>query len=198
MLVDLTIVKGKTFSRVIRWGALPYIYKAITAISQTAPVSITSTAHGIPDGWPVAVVSVKGMTQINAVNTPLRTSDYKKSTLVSANNITINKINAAGFSVYTSGGYLQFYTPVNLAGYTARMSIKDKVGGTELLRLDTVNGRIILDNITKTISLLLDATAAAAITFTRGVYDIEMVSSTGVVDLLASGAVDVSTEVTTT
>jgi hypothetical protein len=134
MSVDLILVKGKTFSRVIRWAALPYLYKPITAISQAAPVSVTSAGHGIPDGWPVAIVSVKGMTQINASNSPPRTTDYNKATLADANAITINEINSAGYSVYTSGGYIQLYTPIDLTGYTARMSIKDKVGGTELLR----------------------------------------------------------------
>jgi hypothetical protein len=196
--MDLTIVKGKTFSQIIRWGGLPYIYKAITAISQTAPVSITSTGHGVPDGWPVAIVSVLGMTQINALNNPPRSNEYKKSTLVSANQITVNEINAARFSAYTSGGYIQYYTPIDLAGYTARMSIKDKVGGTEFLRLDTTNARIILDNTTKTVTLLVDATTTAALTATKGVYDLEMVSGSGVVDLLTSGAIVISSEVTTT
>lgn len=198
MSTDLIFVKGKTFSQVIRWADKAYTYKAITAVSQTAPVAITSTAHGVPEGWPVAVVSVKGMTQVNSLNNPPRSSDFNKASIVSANSISINSINASGFSAYVSGGYIQFYTPIDLAGYTARMSIKDKVGGVEFLRLDTTNGRIIIDNVTKTISLLVAATITAAIANARGVYDIEMVSSTGVVDLLASGLVTVGTEVTTT
>jgi len=34
-----------------------------------------------------------------------------------------------------SGGYVVYYTPVNLVGYTARMTIKDKIGGTVLATL---------------------------------------------------------------
>jgi hypothetical protein len=196
MATDLIIRKGKTFSRVLRWAAAPYIYKAITAIAQTAPATITSTAHGIPDGWRVAVVSVKGMTQINSEKSPPSGKDWHKATSVDANTVAINDINAADFSAYTSGGYLQFLTPVDMAGYTARMSIKDVLGGTELLRLDTTNSRIVIDNTLKKITLTVDAATTAVITWTDGVYDLEMVSGTDVY-LLLSGAVTVEDEVTT-
>lgn len=206
---NLTIIKGKTFSRVIRWSAAPYVYKAITAITKAAPVSITSTSHGIPDGWQVAVVSVIGMAQINATASPPKTTDYKKATVTDVNTITLNEVNSAGFSAYTSGGYLQFLTPVDLTGYTARMSIKDKIGGTQLFRLDTTTDvavlpythnqpRIGVSNTYKTITLLIHADDTAVMPFTSGVYDLEMVSPTGVVDLLLTGKITVIDEVTTT
>ncbi|MBK8773003.1 MAG: hypothetical protein IPM06_21580 [Rhizobiales bacterium] len=58
------------------------------------------------------------------------------------------------------------------------MSIKDVVGGTELLRLDTTNARIALDNAAKTIALTISAADTAAITWLEGVYDLELVSAT--------------------
>lgn len=51
---DLIITRGKTFTLVIRWGTEPIVYKAITAIQQSAPVRITAVGHGLVDGWPVA------------------------------------------------------------------------------------------------------------------------------------------------
>lgn len=123
---DLTILQGKTFSLPIRWEVEPYVYKAVTDISQTAPVQITCVGHGVPDGWRVAVVSAKGMTQINAANTPPKDSDYVVATVVDADTLELNTINAAGFKPYTSGGYVQYRTPKDLTGFTARMSIKDK------------------------------------------------------------------------
>src|SRR3972149_6952007 len=98
MATNLLLVKGKTFSRVIRWAAAPYLYKPITAITQAAPVSITSTEHGIPDGWQVAVVSVKGMTQINATvpsDSRQFTDVTHKATVAGANAVTVNDINSA-------------------------------------------------------------------------------------------------------
>ncbi|HLA08464.1 MAG TPA: hypothetical protein VJ022_13530 [Anaerolineales bacterium] len=212
MATNLLLVKGKTFSRVICWAAAPYLYKPITAITQAAPVAITSAGHGIPDGWQVAVVSVKGMTQINATvpSDPRSFNDVThKATASDANTITINDINSAGFSVYTSGGYIQLLSPVDMNGFTARMSIKDKTGGTELFRLDTTTDaavlpythaqpRIALDNVNKTITLAIHAEDTAVMPFKKGVYDLEMISSSGVVDLLMSGAITVVDEVTTT
>ena len=69
---DLSLVQGKTFALVLRWETEPVIYRAITAIQQTAPVRLTVTAHGAPDGWRCAVSNAKGMTEINAEANALR------------------------------------------------------------------------------------------------------------------------------
>jgi hypothetical protein len=249
---DLIIQQGSTFTQVLRWETPPVIYKPITAISQVAPVLITAPSHGIPKGWRVVVVSAKGMTQINAKNTPPRNTDYNQATVVSADQISLNGINAADFSPYVSGGYLQFNTPTDLTAYTARMSIKDvaavpnylmciyagttgsakpTAGGTdgtavwaaapansvrtitwapntavslnavmdthELLRLDTTNARIVLNTTEYTITLTIDAATTAAQTWINGVYDLELVSASGVVTGLLHGVVTVVREVTT-
>lgn len=194
---NLTLLQGKTFSLALRWETGPIVYKPITGITQTAPARVTAPSHGIPNGWRVAIVSVKGMTQINAANTPPRPKDHYKATVVDSNTVEFNDINAAEFKAYQSGGYLQFNTPVSMAGMTARMSIKDKVGGTQLLSLTTENDRIALDDVAKTITLHIAAADTALITWKRGVYDLELVSADGTVTGLLSGEVTVSQEVTT-
>lgn len=200
---DFVIEQGKTFSQVLRWEAPPIVYKAITAITQTAPVQITSTGHGIPGGWRVAVVSVKGMTAINAANSPPKEKDYHVATVIDANTISLNDVNAADYKAYTSGGYLQFNTPVDMTGYTARMQIKDKVGGTVLASTEAADTpkdilTVSIDNPNKTITLLVSATDTAAVTWKKGVYDLELVSSGGVVTALLTGTISVTKEVTTT
>lgn len=195
---DLVIEQGKTFARVVRWETAPIIYKAITAITQAAPAAVTATAHGVPAGWRVALLSVKGMTQINSQNTPPRTSDYHKATVVDPNTVSFNDINSLLYSPYTSGGVLAYNTPAPLAGYTAAMSIKDKIGGTELLRLDTVGGRIMIDTTGMSITLTIDAVTTAGILWSTGVYDLQLVSPTGIVTELLAGNVSVSPAVTTT
>lgn len=47
---DLTIQQGKTFALVLRWETEPIVYKAITAITLTAPARLTVTDHGAQDG----------------------------------------------------------------------------------------------------------------------------------------------------
>jgi hypothetical protein len=197
--LDFVILQGDTFTRVIRWEALPYVYKAITAITKAAPASITAATHGLATGWRVAVVSVLGMTEINAASDPPKSVDFHQCTVVDPNTITLNDVNSSEFSAYVSGGYLQYYTPVNLSGFTARMTIKNKIGGTSLLTLTSgaPDNRIAIDNAAHTITLTISATDTASMTFTQGVYDLELVSPVGVVTKLYRGGVTVLKEVTT-
>lgn len=197
--MTMTIKKGKTFSRVLRPTMPPYVYKAITSISNTAPVAIHVPGHGLVDGQYAAIVSVQGMKEINASCTPPAASEYHKVTVVDADHITINDINAANFKAYTSGGYVQYLTPLDMSGCTARRSIKDRVGGTSLLSLTTENGRLAIDNTAHTITETISATDTAAITWSCGVTDLELeVTATGVVtEIDAEDVVVVADEVTT-
>ena len=200
---DLVIQQGKTFALILRWETEPIIYRPITAIQQAAPARLDVAGHGAPDGWRAAVTNVKGMTEINAVDpVKVRDSEYHPVTVISADIIEFNDINAAGFKAYVSGGYLQYNTPVDLSGFTAQMEIKDKVGGTVLASADAADSpldilKIDIDNAKKTITLTISATAAAAITWKKGVYDLEMKSAEGVVTALITGSVSVTKEVTT-
>lgn len=200
---DLTIQQGKTFTLVLRWETEPVIRKAITGISFAGgSPRITATGHGAPDGWRCTLYGVKGPKQLNAENNPPRSDDYHAATVLDADTIELNEINPYDergneWPAYASGGYLQYNTPVDLAGYTARMAIKDKIGGTVLHSMTTENDGIALDNTKKTITLTVAATETDDFTWTRGVYDLEMVSPTGVVTALISGRVSISKEVTT-
>ena len=194
---DLSLTQGSTFSQAIAWETLPYVYKPITSITKAAPVSIGCTGHGITSGWRVAVVSVQGMTEINAKNSPPKAKDFNDATVVTADLITLNSVNSSEFSDYVSGGYLQFYTPVDMTGYTARMTIKTAVGGTVILALDSTLGGVSIDVSGRLITISITAVQTAAITQSRGVYDLEMVSTDGVVTKLMAGAVTVAKEVTT-
>lgn len=195
---NLTIEQGRTFSQGLRWEEEPYVYVPISAITKAGPVRITTAApHGLVDGWRAAVVSALGMTQINAENDPPLDAEFRRVTVVDPTTVEFNALNSSGFDAYVSGGYLQFFTPVDLTGYTARMSIKDKVGGIELFSLTDTNGRVVIDNAAKSIRLAIQATDTGALTWKRGVYDLEMVSPTGDVFALFTGSVTVTPEITT-
>ncbi|WP_440111806.1 hypothetical protein [Acidovorax sp. BL-A-41-H1] len=196
---DIDIRRGATFVLPIRWETEPWLYAAISAIALTAPVAITTAAHTIPDGWNVAVVDAKGLTQLNAKNNPPKASDMRRATVVSSTRIEFNDISAAGFGRHTANtGYLAWLTPKAMAGYTARMQIKDRVGGTVLLALTSdLGGGILLDDAGKVIEITITAAQAEALGKSSGVYDLELVSPGGVVTALLEGAVTVGTEVTT-
>lgn len=195
--LNLEICKGATFSKVLRWESSTVVFKAITGITKAAPPVITAVGHGVPNGWRVAITGVLGMTQINAENNPPKNAQYVKSKLLTVDTVSLPSIDASVYSSYTSGGILRYNQPVDLAGYTARMHIRASQGAAAtLLDLTTENSRIALDNTLKTITLTLLATVTAAITWTAGIYDLELVSAGGVVTRLLEGAVSVHEEVT--
>lgn len=188
--LNLTIHQGSTFSEVLRWESATKVYKAITGITAAAPVVVTAGTHGIPDGWRVKVTNVLGMTQVNSSDT------YRKATLITADTIELNEINAAAYTAYASGGTLEYNSPVDLTGYTARMQVRSSVSSdTILLDLTTENGGILLDDTTKTITIIISATNTALITWTKGVYSLELVIGT-TVSTLVTGNVYVQKEVT--
>lgn len=195
---NLTIEQGRTFTQFVRWESEPFLFATIAGMSNSAPVVIdTAAAHGLPDGWRAAVVGVKGLTAFNALGNPPKPSDFRRVTVRSATQIELNPLSSADYRPYLSGGYLQFYSPVDLEDYTARMSIKDAHGGSVLLSLTTENGRIGIDNTNKSILLTLAADLTEDITWTKGVYDLEMVSASGVVTCILTGTVTVALEITT-
>lgn len=87
--------------------------------------------------------------------------------------------------------------PVDLTGCTARMQIRATPDATEvLLELTTENGRIALGGTSGEITLLLTPEETAALTWTSGIYDLELVWASGRVKRLLRGGVAVRREVT--
>jgi hypothetical protein len=190
--VNLVIYQGSTFSEILRWESSRKVYKPITGITNAAPVIITAPQHNVPDGWRVRFTNVLGMKEINSA-----ADTYSTSVLKTADTIEINGINSISYTPYASGGVLEYNEPVNLAGYTARMQIRNKLSDTTyLLNMTTENGGIILNNSIKTIELKITAVNSTAITWTSGVYSLELISAEGVVSTLMNGTVTVKQEVT--
>jgi hypothetical protein len=86
---------------------------------------------------------------------------------------------------------------VNLQGYTARMQVRSTLeAATALIELTTANGRIALGGTAGTITLSISATDTEALTSGRGVYDLELVSGSGIVTRLLQGVATISRNVT--
>ena len=87
--------------------------------------------------------------------------------------------------------------PTDLTGCTARMQVRRTVGDPDvLMSLTTENGGIALGGAAGTITLGLTALQTAAIPWSAGVYDFELVFPSGLVRRLLAGNVTVSPEVT--
>lgn len=187
--VPYKIYQGATFNEVLRWESYEIGYAPISAISKSAPVDITATAHGIPIGWRVKVRGVQGMKEINS-------DEYVYVSDATVNNVFIDSINSIQYSTYTSGGVLEYNKPKSLVGYTARMQIREKLASsTTVYELTTENGGIILNDTLKTITLTIPATTTAGFTFKTAVYNLELVNA-GTVIRLTQGDLTLVPEVT--
>jgi hypothetical protein len=88
--------------------------------------------------------------------------------------------------------------PVDLSGATLRMHVRTTVEAImTLLELTEANGRaLITDAPAGNITLLVSATDTALLTFSSGVYDLEIEYANGIVDPLLYGKVNLVKEVT--
>lgn len=170
----LTLVQGKRFRRVWRWPQILKVYKPVNAMPSAAPVRFSVTGHGAPDGWPVRFTGIKGPSQVN--------DRWVKATVVDANTIEINALNAGDMPAYAGGGYMEYFAPVDLSVFTAgRATLKEVVtDASPVLDITIANGRMLLDNALKTITFDVDGPTLAALTKYSGIWDWEMTASGGI------------------
>ena len=189
--INFKVYQGSTFSEVLRWESSVKTYIPITGISKSAPLVVTAPNHGVTKEWRVKFTNIVGMTDLNSIDT------YHQVTDVTSNTITINTINSLGFKDYTSGGIVEYNTPINLTGFTARMQLRSSLTSPVVIaELTSENGKINISNVTKTITLTLSADTTAAYNFASAVYSLELVSSGGQVTPFCSGSFSLVKEVT--
>lgn len=188
--VNLRIYQGSTFTENFRWESYTKVYVPITNITKAAPPVITAAGHGMPIGWRCKITDVVGMKEINSSST------YRVVTDADANTITINDINAASYTTYTSGGIIEYNEPKSLVGLTARMQIRTKVTSTDtLLELTTENSMIVINDGTKIITVTIPAATTELLTFKTAVYSLELVSGS-IVTPFIYGNITLDTEIT--
>ena len=186
--LDLHIVQGSTLRDTLRLMQPRLEYRPITALGGS-PLRLT-VDHGLPGNW---LAWVEGVSNMQGVNRSQRERPHRV-TVIDADTLEINALSAFGLA--PSGGQLICKPPVDLTGATARMQIRDQIGGQVLLELTTDNGGLAITGpgtITRTIS----AADTAAIAWASAVYDLEVQYPDGTVQRYLQGAVTVIREVTT-
>lgn len=197
---DLCMRRGSTFRETVRWECEPFKFAQIASIANSGPVRVATQApHGIVQGWRVAVVDAQGLTDLNAASNPPRDSDFRRASVIDETTIEFNPVSGGQFGRHRiNTGFLQWYSPHDLVAYTARMSVRSKVGGPVLLTsLDAGPITITLDDVAKTITLEISAAATEALDWKAGVYDLELESPEGEVFAILAGRISVESEVTT-
>ena len=115
------------------------------------------------------------MKEINSADT------YHIATGTTVDSVIVNALNSLSYAAYVSGGVIEYNQPVDLAATTARMHVRDKIDSVDtILELTTENGGIVIDNVAKTITLVIGAIATAALTFSSAVYSLELIKGTEV------------------
>lgn len=189
--INFKVYQGATFRQEFRWESALKGYAKITDISRSAPMQVTVEQHNIPVGWRVRFVGIAGMKEANSL-------DYVTVTEATQYSLVLNQVNSLGFQPYTSGGVVEYNLPVPLAGYSARMQIREKVASElPIYTLTTENSGIYIDLDRSVIGLVIPASVTAGFTFTQAVYQLELVdNSTGDVLQFASGRLALDKEVT--
>ncbi len=186
--LDLHIVQGSTLRDTLRLMQPRYEYRPITALGG-APLRLT-VDHGLPGNW---LAWVEGVSNMQGVNRSPRERPHRV-TVIDADTLEINALSAFGLN--PTGGQLIYKPPVDLTGAKARMQIRAGLGGALLLELTTETGGLAITG-PGTLTRTMSAAQTAALTWTDGVYDLEVEYADGTVQRYLQGAVTVSREVTT-
>ena len=193
----IEIVKGTTFSMAVFWEDRDNLLRfPISAISLATGVPVlTVVDFDLPTGWRGFVSLAEGMRQINAKNNPPMSEDWRVLKVLSPTSVELSGVvpvdGGRKWPAYTGGGFLYVYAPVDMTGYEARMDVVDKAGpdGVVLIssEVDAAPNDVInltVEPLNNRVIITIDAADTAALTFKRGVTDLELVSSTGVVSKL--------------
>lgn len=196
-IYPLRLVRGKTCHQVLLYAGATRKYCPITALVSLAPVRVTVPDHGCPDNWPVRLQGITAPVELNTAEGQALTA-----TVVDANTLELNALDASTLGTFTLSGHVVFQQPVDLTGWKARMQVRNKMGGDLLLSLssdpaDEADGEIEVDVAGSAFILKLTAAQTAALTWNGGVYDLEAVLPDGsVISILAPSPVVVEQEVT--
>lgn len=191
--INYKIYQGSTFTEAYRWESETKVYVPISAISKAAPCVITTSQnHSLPVGWRFRVVGAGGMKEINSTG-----ENYYMASNTTTNTIEINSVNSLQYTAFTTGGVVEYNTPVDISSYSARMQIRESVDSTTVIHsATTANNQIVLDNTYKTITIDIPASATQEFTFSTAVYSVELYTTNGVVVPFLAGNLTLVPEVT--
>ena len=84
----------------------------------------------------------------------------------------------------------------NFTSYTAKMDIRERVGGDLLTSLTTENGSLVLGGANGTIEIKISPAQTKTLTPDKCKYDLDLISSSGDVFTYIEGDIDVSPKIT--
>lgn len=190
---DIEIKQGATFEAVFYWYDGDDQSMLIDDVTLGYPTILEIPAHGFAAGeTPITILGARGCTAINSPSSKRRDRIY--ATKVSTDTVSIPVFTALA-KPYTGQGYVVFTPAVDLTGWEARMTIRRrKTSADALVELTDADGIVLGDD--GSIQVTIDAAVTEALSFTEGVYDLEVESPSGLIKRLVEGSVCFSKEVT--
>lgn len=194
---DLTITKGKTLAQSFGYHDEQLVYRNITAMPSKAPVRLTVTGHGVPDNWAVRIERTRAPAELNTPE-----GEYWTPLVVDADTLEFDQLDMVGAKAFAAPSVLVYPRPADLEGWKARMQIRDRIGGAVLLSFssdpaDQADGTIEVDVANSAFVIGLDAGQTAAISWSSGTYDLEVIRPDGaVVAVIGPSRVVIAPEVT--
>jgi hypothetical protein len=192
----LSIYRGATFRHAMRLATRVLAFREVSAVALSSPIAITITAHGIIDGWPVRLRCADGLEQTeDDCGHAIDPCAWYRAKVLDANTITL-AISGKCLTPYVSGGVVEFETPMDLTGATARMQIREDIDDAAFaLELTTANSRIVIDTAAAKLTRFIAAGDTTALAIEDGVYDLELVQGSEITRI-EQGKVKVFAEVT--
>ncbi|WP_447593552.1 hypothetical protein [Aquipseudomonas campi] len=195
--IPITIARGATFEFGILYADEDLLYLPITGMPSKAPVRLTVVGHGVPDGWPVRVACVKAPEELNTA-----ADEWVFAHVVDADTIELNNLNAHCWRAFSGSGLLILRRPADLAGWQCRAQVRDRVGGQLLFSwhsdpAENPDSLVLVDVALSQFVLTMSDTQSEALTWSKGVYEAEVIAPGGqVYKLTAISPITVSREVT--
>lgn len=197
---DLEIIQGKTFTASFGWAQGKFVWKAISAVANAAPVGLTVVGHDLRDGWPFWVSDLKKPACLNNVRNGCEgvedeLGDPYLAEVVDVDTLSINHINGMRLDAYAGGGVIRYYARADITGYSALMQVRRSERDETVLFEASSEGAepaIVVDEDASTFNLTIPADALDDATFTSAIYEIEITAPTGERYQLAYGCFTLS------
>lgn len=177
--LNLKVRQGSMFKKVLRWETEPFIYKPITSIGSTAPCALHVPGHGLLQSQLFAIQNAQGLVDLNEKAEDI--TQWHRAHVVDDDHIEINRVNALAFKAHTPNtGVIKYRTVVDLTGYTARLTLRERMGGVILHTMTSADPEeITLDPATGLVSFVFSSEASKLWTWRKAVFELDLIDVTG-------------------
>jgi len=179
-IIDLCFQKGKTLDFALQYASEKFAYVPITGVPSLAPVRLTVVGHGLPDGWPFDVESVKKPSDLNGEN--------YIATVIDDDTVEINDLVGSSWRhMWSAGGVVKYLIPQDITGWSARAMFRRNIhDNSPVLTFhsdggENPDGQFVVDPSEHSFTLLLPESVSKSLKPMCGVWDAEVIDPNGAV-----------------